>query len=80
MLGPVEFNIRTLEHNQRVDDVNKYGWLRPESSYDGRKITLGAVLRAVGAKFAPGMPELEDSSLRIGLDTSAFGTGAQRVA
>jgi hypothetical protein len=78
MLHLQELNIRTLEHDRRVNDVNRHGWLRPDSSRDGRR--LSSVFNAVSAIFAGHTPAHEDSWLRIRLDTLASGNDISRVA
>jgi hypothetical protein len=73
MLCLQELNVRTLEHDRRVNDVNRHGWLRPESSRDGRRLMLASVLNAVSAIFSAHTSAHEDSWLRIRLDTLASG-------
>ena len=82
MLRLTELNVRMLEHDRRVEAANRHGWLRSSAPSTGRKLTLGAVLGAFGARLAPrtSVRHGANPSARLRLDAAATDSGAQRLA
>jgi hypothetical protein len=76
MLHPSDLEIRTLEHNRRVEDVNRHGWLRPIPNCSRRRIRLCIVV----ARLALRSSVDEETGNPVGLDHSAAGDGAWSVA
>ena len=75
-----ELDVRTLEHNRRLNDANRFGWLRASVRRAGAAKSFGSVLGAVGHRFAPGMPGREQMATSIGCDDSAVGSAVGSVA
>jgi len=80
MVRFIELDVRMQEHNRRVDDANSNGWLRSSPASAKRKMTLGAVLSAVGTRLAPRTSVGEGKGIHIRPDTSATGNGARSLA
>ena len=75
-----ELDVRTLEHNRRLNDANRFGWLRASVRRAGPATSLGSVLGAVGRRFAHGMPRREQMGTSTGCDDPAVGSTVGSVA
>ena len=72
-----ELDIRTIEHNRHLDDANRYGWLRSSTLRAARTMTLGDVLGAIGARFAPRALTRPNAGTHIGCDDPSAGSAVR---
>lgn len=80
MLHPTDLDIRTQEHNRRVDSVNRYGWQRANPIRPGRSMTAGAVLAAVATRLSLSSPVREDRGIDTSQDGAVTGNAALGAA
>jgi hypothetical protein len=73
---PNDLDIRIQEHNRRVADVNRYGWLRSNPIRTGRSTTVGTVLAAVVTRLATSTSVCEGSQTEASLDGTVTGNAA----
>lgn len=80
MIRLTELDVRKLEHDRRVEAANRDGWLRSSKPRSGRKLTLGAVLSAIGVRLAPTASMSRSAGGPLRLDAAATENGAQGLA
>jgi hypothetical protein len=73
MVNPTEAKVRFLDHNRRIDKVNRTAWSYPMPQRQNRSSGLAAVLRSV-------MTCLVGLRNSIGLGTRMRKGGARGVA
>ena len=80
MLHLSEIDIRTLEHSRRLNDANRYGWLRTSARRVGPTMSLGAVLGAIGARLAPIALIRENPGTQSGVEDPTKGSAVRSLA
>ena len=75
-----DLDVRMLEHDRRAAEANRHGWMRSSEPGAGRKLTVGAVLGAIGARLVPSASVRQGTGPHHRLDAAATETGARSLA
>jgi hypothetical protein len=80
MINLSEIDVRTVEHELRVNRANRDGWLQSSAHRAGRQSRFGAVLDAVASRLAPG-PSARPATVSVTtLDALASNNGSPSLA